>query len=75
MTAKQAAGQLDQHLRRYPWYMSTGIGETTDGQMLFVYVKSSRHPELGMIKDGWMGYKVMIRAVGSVRAVCEALAD
>jgi hypothetical protein len=75
MTAEKAAGQLDKHLRRYPWYMSTGIGETTEGLTLFVYVRSSRHPELGMLKEGWMGYKVMIRAVGSVRAVCDALAE
>jgi hypothetical protein len=54
--------------------MSTGVGETTEGQTLFVYVKSSKHPELGTLKGGWMGYKVLIRAVGSVRAVFDAVA-
>jgi hypothetical protein len=74
MTAEQAAAQLDQQLRGYPWYVSVGIGETVDGQTIFVYVRSSRHPELGALKDGWMGYKVMVRAVGSVRAIRKPLA-
>jgi hypothetical protein len=74
MTAEQAAYQLDQRLRRYSWYMSTGIGETSEGWALFVYVKTPRQPELGALKDGWMGYKVMIRSVGAVRPVSDALA-
>jgi hypothetical protein len=69
MTADQAANQLDQRLRGHPWYMSVGIGETAEGPTIFVYVRSSRHPELGALRDGWMGYKVLVRAVGSVRAI------
>ena len=68
MTAEQAAKRLDERLRQYPWYMSIGVGDTADGEALFVYVKSIRHPELKALRDGWMGYRVEVRAVGSIRA-------
>jgi hypothetical protein len=67
MTAEHAAKRLDERLRRYPWYMSTGVGDTADGEVLFVYVRSTRHPQLKILADGWMGYRVLVRAVGSIR--------
>lgn len=67
MTPESAADLLDKKLRPYPWYVSTGVGDTTDGAALFVYVKTARRRELASLADGWMGYKVVIRPVGSIR--------
>jgi hypothetical protein len=72
MTATKAAERLDERLRRYPWYMSVGVGATSEGEAIFVYVKSARHRELTSLRDGWMGYPVQVRAVGSIRAADRA---
>lgn len=69
MSPDEAAQELDKQLRRYPWYLSTGVGETEDGNALFIYVKSRNHPELKKVKKGWRGYPVLIRAVGTIRPV------
>jgi hypothetical protein len=69
MTVEQAAQQLEQRLRGYPWYISVGVGATTDGDAIFVYVKSLRHRELSSLKDKWMGFPVFVRATGTIRAL------
>jgi hypothetical protein len=69
MTAEQAAKSLDETFRKHPWYISVGVGATPDGEAIFVYVKSPRHRELTSLSAGWMGYPVLIRPVGSIRAV------
>jgi hypothetical protein len=68
MNAEFAANRLDQRLRGHRWYMSVGVGSTSDGEQIFVYVKSLRHRELNQLQDGWMGYPVKVRAVGTVSA-------
>jgi hypothetical protein len=68
MTAEQAALELDARLRPFSWFVSVGIGGAPEGQTLFVYVKSARHKELSELRHGWKGFKVAIRAVGSIRA-------
>jgi hypothetical protein len=68
MTAEQAAQRLDDRLRGRHWYVSVGIGTTSAGEAIFVYVKSLRHRELTDLREGWMGYPVLVRAVGSIKA-------
>jgi hypothetical protein len=80
MMPDEAARLLDAEFRPYPWYLSVGVGKTADGQpLLFVYTKTGRHPELAKLTSGWMGYKVIVRAIGSIRPInkparCAALA-
>jgi hypothetical protein len=70
MTPDGAAHLLDTELRPYPWYLSVGVGNTADGQpLLFVYTKTGRHRELAKLGSGWMGYKVIVRTVGSIRPI------
>jgi hypothetical protein len=67
-TPDEAAHLLDRELRQYPWYLSTGVGSTEDGRpILFVYTKTKRHRELSKLGQGWMGYRVIVRPVGSIR--------
>jgi len=68
MNVEDAARALDKKLRPYPWYLSVGVGDTGAGrEALFVYVKSQRHKEIKSIANGWMGFEVVIRPVGSIR--------
>ena len=70
MSPDQAATELDKRLRPYKWYLSVGVGETGDEQpALFLYVKSLRHREIRDFEQGWKGYRVIVRAVGSIRPV------
>jgi hypothetical protein len=69
MSPEEAARKLDEKYRRYPWFISVGVGETPNGPALFVYVKTAKHPELKAISGGWMGFRVLIRAIGSIRPV------
>jgi hypothetical protein len=70
MMPDEAARLLDAEFRPYPWYLSVGVGNTADGQpLLFVYTKSGRHRELAKLSSGWMGYKVIVRAIGSIRPI------
>lgn len=73
MTMEQAAQLLDEKLRGYPWYVSVGVGATTSGPTLFLYVKHSRAAELKQFSSGWYGYPVIIRAVGAVRPASREL--
>jgi hypothetical protein len=69
MSPDEAARRLDAELRPHPWYSSTGIGDTVDGPVLFVYVSTGNHRALTRLDRGWMGYRVVVRPVGRVRAI------
>src|SRR4029077_3022055 len=61
MTPEQAAHELDRKFRQYPWYHSIGVGDTGGDPVLFMYVRSPRHREVESLRNGWMGFDVIIR--------------
>ena len=67
MTVEQATTSLDATLRPYPWYLSSGVGQTEKGPSIFVYVKSARAHGVSSIAKMWEGYPVIVRPVGVVR--------
>ena len=69
MNVESAAALLDERLRPFAWYISTGIGETADGAVLFVYVKARKPRLLADLDDGWNGYRVQVRVLGTVHSV------
>jgi hypothetical protein len=69
VTADQAANQLEQRLKSFPWFISVGVGSIDDGDAIFLYVKSLRHRELRRLGNRWMGYPTVIRATGTIRAL------
>lgn len=69
MNPEEAARRLDAELRRHSWYSSVGTGRTPEGPALFLYVKTGKHRELSRLGDEWMGYRLIIRPVGRIRAV------
>lgn len=62
-----AARRLDERLRGEPWYLSTGLGKVEELDAIFVYVKSARHRSLSELGNQWMGYRLVVRATGSIR--------
>jgi hypothetical protein len=73
MSPEDAAKEIESELRRFRWFLSTGVGRTKDGETVFVYVKTRKHPELRKLEDGWRGYNVLVRTVGSIRPVTSTL--
>jgi hypothetical protein len=74
VSPEEAAQALDNNLRKYPWYVSVGVADDGRSTALYVYVKSRRHKELVYLAQGWMGYQVVIRPVGTIRpAVCKTI--
>jgi hypothetical protein len=68
MTPEAAAMKLEDQFRKFPWFVSVGVGRQGDGRAaLFLYVKSARHQELKRLESGWMGYDVLIRQSGPMR--------
>ena len=73
MTLDEAASELDSRYRRFPWFVSVGTGRLGDGHSaIFLYVKSARHPELRGLGSGWLGYKVIVRSIGSIKPLRRA---
>jgi hypothetical protein len=69
MLPEEAARLLDENLRDFPWYISVGVGETAAGPTIFVYVKNAKKKELTKLVNGWMGFNVVVRTIGTIRAV------
>ena len=69
VSVEEAAAALDTEFRRYPWFLSVGVGETESGPTLFAYVRSSNHSELARLNNEWRGFTLLIRAVGTVNRV------
>jgi hypothetical protein len=72
MQPEIAASHLDRRLRPYKWYQACGVGATQSGPAIFVYVSSEKHKELRELGDSWMGYKLVIRRTGPIRALTAA---
>lgn len=66
---EEAARRLDQELRGRPWYLTTGVGESDDGHVLFVYVKRISKRDSEALEQGWLGYPVIVEAMGGIRAI------
>jgi hypothetical protein len=69
LSAEQAANELDKALRGNRWYISTGVGETAEGEVLFVYTTGANHTKLKQIEKGWLGFKVLVRKTGRIRSL------
>jgi hypothetical protein len=69
MTIDEAAESLDKRLRDEPWYTAVGVGKHREKPALFLYVKRLKGVDFSVIKDGWEGYHVEVRKMGSPRAL------
>jgi len=64
-----AALKLHEEMSNFNWYLSVGVGVDGGTEKIFVYVRSLRHKELDVIRSGWMGFEVLVRNSGPVRAI------
>jgi hypothetical protein len=69
ISIEEASRRLDKQLRPQPWYVSVGVGETDEGEVIFLYVKTKGHRELTKLGKRWMSFRLIVEAVGSIRPV------
>jgi hypothetical protein len=67
MTLEEAASALRARLHDAPWLTGVGVGERDGRPCIFLYVKSPKREELGFLEDGWHGYGVEVRRMGTPR--------
>jgi hypothetical protein len=64
-----AARELDAALRKFGWYVSTGVAERGGNAILVVYVKNKRKFSEARVGKNWNGFPVEVRAMHGLRAV------
>jgi hypothetical protein len=67
MTIEQAALALQDRLKDTPWFTAAGIGDCDREPCIFLYVKSTPYAALHLAKEGWQGFPVEIRKMGTPR--------
>lgn len=67
ISIEEASRRLNDHLRLKSWYLSVGVGETDEGDAIFLYVKTKRHRDISKLGKRWMGFSLIVEAVGSIR--------
>lgn len=67
MTISEAAEALQAKLEAFDWLTAVAIGARDLREVIYVYVKSTRHKEIDQLKrDGWMGYEVVVEKIGAI---------
>jgi hypothetical protein len=67
MTIDEAAESLEQRYHTEPWYTAVGVGRFEGAPALFLYVKTTRGVDPVLSKEGWEGYHVEVRKMGTPR--------
>lgn len=69
MTIEEAAKLLQARLQEFPWLTAVGVGEAEGTPCIVVYVKSRKDAKVDFLRDGWEGFPVVVRKMGSPRLV------
>lgn len=69
MTLEDAAKSLHARLHGAPWLTAVGVGEDAGTPAIFIYVKNLKTAKLDFLRDGWEGFPVVVRKMGSPRLV------
>ncbi len=69
MTLEQAAKLLHSHLHGAAWLTAIGVGASEGTPCIVVYVKNLKGVDIEFLKDGWKGFPVVVRKMGSPRLV------
>ena len=67
MSIERASKLLHGRLSYWPSMHTIGVGHYDKAEAIFVYVRSTPQSLPNDIKNGWMGYPVVIKKTGSVR--------
>jgi hypothetical protein len=65
MNIDDAARSLEERFRQASWFTAVGIGEHAGEPALFLYVKNLRNVDQTIRRDGWEGFRVEIRKMGT----------
>lgn len=67
MDIEEAASTLRDRLSDASWVTGVGFGEHDNRPCIFLYVKSPKRDEVRFLEDGWQGFPVEVRRMGSPR--------
>ena len=67
MTIEDAAKSLEQRYQGEFWFTAVGFGTHDGSPSLFLYVKSTRGVDPEVSKNGWEGYHIEVRKMGTPR--------
>jgi hypothetical protein len=69
MTIEEAAKLLQARLQASPWLTAVGVGDAEGTPCIVLYVKSQKDAKVDFLRDGWKGFPVVVRKMGSPRLV------
>jgi hypothetical protein len=69
MTIDEAAQSLEQRYRDSSWFTAVGVGTHNGNPSLFLYVKTTKGIDSSLTKNGWEGYHVEVRKMGTPRVL------
>ena len=69
VTPEQAAILLQLHLQGVSWMTAVGVGEENGTTCIVVYVKTISGVNVDFLRQGWNGYPVVVRKMGTPRLV------
>ena len=70
MTAKVVSKQIDNQLRQYPWYVSTGIARINNKDTIHIYVTRSANSRiLNQFVPNYQGFDVITQRTGYPKPV------
>jgi hypothetical protein len=68
MSIQEAADALREQLQNASWLTAVGVGTYRNAPCIYVYVNSLKDAEVGFLKNGWRGYPVEVRRMGTIRS-------
>lgn len=69
VSIKQAAKLLRSRLQDAPWVTAVGVGEQDGSPCIVLYVKTLTGIKTDFLDQGWKGFPVVVRKMGSPRLV------
>ena len=67
MDVQKAARSLQEKFRDEPWLLMVGTGEADGHPSLFLYVRSTEKVPSSLPREGWEGFRVVVRKMGVPR--------
>jgi hypothetical protein len=60
---------LQARIKDSPWLTAVGVGENKGTPCIVVYVNTLKNLDLHFLDEGWKGFPVVVRKMGSPRLV------
>jgi hypothetical protein len=69
LTLEDAAKLLHAQLQCASWLTAVGVGDDRGTPCIVIYIKNLKGADLEFLQEGWKGFPVVVRKMGSPRLV------